>query len=116
MINDMMSSILDTGSNINSIGVETAQTLEQVSRPHGHAINRLNLTKRPYVSGAGHGAAICDKSLHCKIECKERGEPVGQRAAPRLDAHSAHVAECSGGASLPFGPEEPFHHEGHPGP
>eukprot|EP00959_Pyramimonas_sp_CCMP1952_P386146 8093007-Pyramimonas_sp.AAC.2 len=76
------------------------QTFEQVSRSHGHAIKRLNMTKRPCVSGVGHGAAICDKSLHCKIARKERGDPAGEPAVPRLDTYSANVAEGSGRTSL----------------
>eukprot|EP00959_Pyramimonas_sp_CCMP1952_P323475 6769275-Pyramimonas_sp.AAC.1 len=68
----------------------TAQTFEQVSRFHGHAINRLNLTKRLYVSGVAHGAAICDESLRCNIACEGRGDPAGQPAVPRLDMYSAN--------------------------
>eukprot|EP00959_Pyramimonas_sp_CCMP1952_P189252 3958754-Pyramimonas_sp.AAC.1 len=77
-------------NNINSIALKTAQNFEQVSRSYGHAITRLNLTKRVYVSGVGHGAAICDESLHCKIACKERGDSAGQPAVPRFDTYSAN--------------------------
>eukprot|EP00959_Pyramimonas_sp_CCMP1952_P270542 5655934-Pyramimonas_sp.AAC.1 len=96
MINGMLTIILDIGSNINTIGLKTAQTVEQVSRPHGHAITRLNLAKRLYVSGVGHGAAICDEPLHCKIARNETGDPAGTPAVLRLDTYSAHVAEGYG--------------------
>eukprot|EP00959_Pyramimonas_sp_CCMP1952_P257757 5386176-Pyramimonas_sp.AAC.1 len=96
MINGMLIMLLDISRNINIIGLATAQKFEQVSRSHGHAIKRLNITKIWYVAGAGHGAAICDKSLHCKIACKERGDSAGQPAVPRVDAYSANVAEGSG--------------------
>eukprot|EP00959_Pyramimonas_sp_CCMP1952_P088574 1853077-Pyramimonas_sp.AAC.1 len=69
---------------------DTAQTFEQVSRSYGHAFKRLNLTKRMYVSGVRHGAAICDKSLRCKIACEARGDPAVQPAVPRLDTYSAN--------------------------
>eukprot|EP00959_Pyramimonas_sp_CCMP1952_P278178 5815396-Pyramimonas_sp.AAC.1 len=92
--------LLDIGSNINIIGLKTAQIFGQVSRSHGHAIKKLNLAKRLYVSGVGHGAAVCDKSLRCKIARKERGGPAGAPAVPRLDTCSANVAEGSGGDIL----------------
>eukprot|EP00959_Pyramimonas_sp_CCMP1952_P234312 4895930-Pyramimonas_sp.AAC.1 len=85
MINGMSTILLDLGSTISLFGVKTAQTFEQ----------------RLYVSGVGHGAAMCDKSLRCKITCKGKGDPAGQPAVPRLDTHSANVAEGSGGTSLP---------------
>eukprot|EP00959_Pyramimonas_sp_CCMP1952_P163727 3422913-Pyramimonas_sp.AAC.1 len=73
----MLTILLDIGSNINIIGLKTAQTFEQVSCSHGHDIKKLNLAKRLYVSGVGHGAAVCDKSLHCKIVCNEKRRPGG---------------------------------------
>eukprot|EP00959_Pyramimonas_sp_CCMP1952_P023206 488213-Pyramimonas_sp.AAC.1 len=85
MINGMLTILLGIGSHIHTIGLKTAQTSEQVSCSHRHAIKRLNLTKRRYVPGVGHGAAICDKSLHCKIACKEMGDPAGIPDVPRLD-------------------------------
>eukprot|EP00959_Pyramimonas_sp_CCMP1952_P466784 9490540-Pyramimonas_sp.AAC.1 len=97
MINGVLIIILDIGSYIDSIGLKKAQTFEQASRPHGHAIKRLNLTKRLYVSGVGHGAAMCDEPLHCKIARKERGDPAGAPAVPRLNTYSAHVTEGHGG-------------------
>eukprot|EP00959_Pyramimonas_sp_CCMP1952_P110621 2314304-Pyramimonas_sp.AAC.1 len=45
-----------------------------------------------YLFGAGHGAAICDESLHFKIACKENGDPSGKPALARLDTDSANVA------------------------
>eukprot|EP00959_Pyramimonas_sp_CCMP1952_P325225 6807227-Pyramimonas_sp.AAC.1 len=48
MINGMLAILLDIGSNIDMIGLKTAQTFELVSRAYGHAIKRLNLTKRLY--------------------------------------------------------------------
>eukprot|EP00959_Pyramimonas_sp_CCMP1952_P436910 9148087-Pyramimonas_sp.AAC.1 len=95
MVDGMPTLLLDIGSNIIIIGLNTAQTFERVSRSHGHAFKNQNLTKRLCVSGGGHGAAVCDKSLHCKIACKERGGPAGAPAVPRLDACSANVAEGS---------------------
>eukprot|EP00959_Pyramimonas_sp_CCMP1952_P041645 871168-Pyramimonas_sp.AAC.1 len=70
IVDGMLTILLDIGSNINIVGPRTAQTLERVSRSHGHDIKKLNLSKRLYVSGVGHGAAVCDKSLHCKVACK----------------------------------------------
>eukprot|EP00959_Pyramimonas_sp_CCMP1952_P461050 9480943-Pyramimonas_sp.AAC.1 len=93
MINGALTILLNIGSNINIIGLKTAQTFEPVSRPHGRAIKRLNLTKRLYVSEVGHGAAILEKALHCKIARKERIDPAGAPAVPRLDTYSANVAE-----------------------
>eukprot|EP00959_Pyramimonas_sp_CCMP1952_P101273 2118677-Pyramimonas_sp.AAC.1 len=58
MVNGMLIIIWDIGSNINIIGLKTTQNFVQISRSHGHAIKRLNLTRRLYVSGAGHGAAM----------------------------------------------------------
>eukprot|EP00959_Pyramimonas_sp_CCMP1952_P370056 7750210-Pyramimonas_sp.AAC.1 len=64
MVDGMQTILLDIGSNINIIGLKTAQTSEQVSRSHGHAIEKLHLRKRLYVSGVGHGAAVCDGRGH----------------------------------------------------
>eukprot|EP00959_Pyramimonas_sp_CCMP1952_P122438 2559675-Pyramimonas_sp.AAC.1 len=58
MVDGMLIIRFDIGSNINIIGLKTAQTFERVSRSRGHDIKKLNLTKRSCVSGAGHGAAI----------------------------------------------------------
>eukprot|EP00959_Pyramimonas_sp_CCMP1952_P370806 7765947-Pyramimonas_sp.AAC.1 len=96
MVGGTLTILLDIGSNINITGLKTAQTFERVSRPHGHDIKRLNLTRRLHVSGVGHGAAICDNSLYCKIACKERGDPAGKPAMARLDTYSANVAEGPG--------------------
>eukprot|EP00959_Pyramimonas_sp_CCMP1952_P015163 320975-Pyramimonas_sp.AAC.1 len=57
MVDGMLTTLLDTGSNINIAGLKTAQTFERVSRSHGHDIKKLNLSKRLYVSGVGHCAA-----------------------------------------------------------
>eukprot|EP00959_Pyramimonas_sp_CCMP1952_P468097 9492657-Pyramimonas_sp.AAC.1 len=57
MVDGMLTALLDIGSNINIIGLKTAQTFERASPSRGHAIKKLNLTKRLYVSGVGHGAA-----------------------------------------------------------
>eukprot|EP00959_Pyramimonas_sp_CCMP1952_P261844 5475239-Pyramimonas_sp.AAC.1 len=84
MMDGMLAILLDIGSNINIIGLKTAQTFERVSRSHGHDIKKLNLSKRLYVSGVGHGAAAC-------------GAPA---TGPRLDTYSANAAEGSG-ESLP---------------
>eukprot|EP00959_Pyramimonas_sp_CCMP1952_P015495 328425-Pyramimonas_sp.AAC.2 len=97
MVDGMLTILLDIGSNANIVGLKTEQTFEQVSRSYGHAIKKLNLTKRLYVSGEGHGAAVCDKSLRWKIARKEKGHPAGRPAVPRLDTYSANVAEGSGG-------------------
>eukprot|EP00959_Pyramimonas_sp_CCMP1952_P298554 6244912-Pyramimonas_sp.AAC.1 len=88
--------LLDIGSNINIVGLKKAQTFERASRSRGHDIHKLNLTKRLYVSGVEHGAAVCDKFLHCRIACKEGGYPAGAPAAPKLDAYSGNMAEGSG--------------------
>eukprot|EP00959_Pyramimonas_sp_CCMP1952_P179157 3745216-Pyramimonas_sp.AAC.1 len=96
MTNGMLIILLDIDSNSNIIGIKTAQTSKQVSGSHGHAIKRLNLTKRLYVPGVGHGAAICDKSLRCKILRAERGDPAVAPAVQRLDTYSANLAEGSG--------------------
>eukprot|EP00959_Pyramimonas_sp_CCMP1952_P299760 6269929-Pyramimonas_sp.AAC.1 len=96
MINGRLIILSDIGSNLDIIGLKTTQNSQQVSHSYGHAIKRLSLTKRLYVSGVGHGAAICDKSLHCNIACKERGDSAGQPAVPRLDTYSANVAKGSG--------------------
>eukprot|EP00959_Pyramimonas_sp_CCMP1952_P248503 5194444-Pyramimonas_sp.AAC.1 len=90
-----MTILLDFGGNI-VIGLKTVRTFERVSRSRGHDIKKLNLTQRLCVSVVGHGAAICDKSLGCKIACKERGDSAGKPAMGRLDTYSANVAEGSG--------------------
>eukprot|EP00959_Pyramimonas_sp_CCMP1952_P218850 4576223-Pyramimonas_sp.AAC.1 len=100
MFDGMLTILLDIGSNINIIGLKTAQTFERAPRSHGHDVKKLNLPKRLYVSGAGHGAAACGKSLHCTIPRREQRDPAGAPAAPRLDAYSANVAEGSGEISL----------------
>eukprot|EP00959_Pyramimonas_sp_CCMP1952_P231110 4831075-Pyramimonas_sp.AAC.1 len=97
MVDGMLIILLDMGSNSNFIGLRTAQTFERVSRSHGHDIKQLDLTKRRYVSGVGHRAAACDKSMHCNIACKERGGSAGAPAIVRLDTYSANVADGSGG-------------------
>eukprot|EP00959_Pyramimonas_sp_CCMP1952_P104064 2175066-Pyramimonas_sp.AAC.1 len=71
MVDGMLTISLCILSNINIIGLEKAQTFERASRSHGHRVKKLNLTKRLYVSGVGHGTAVCGKSLHCKIARKE---------------------------------------------
>eukprot|EP00959_Pyramimonas_sp_CCMP1952_P003334 69205-Pyramimonas_sp.AAC.1 len=48
MAGGMLTILLGMGSNINIIGLKTAQTFEQASRPRGHNIQKLNLTKRLY--------------------------------------------------------------------
>eukprot|EP00959_Pyramimonas_sp_CCMP1952_P332511 6962695-Pyramimonas_sp.AAC.1 len=100
MVDGMLTILLDIGSNINIIGLKTAQTFERVSRSHGRDIKKLDLTKRLYVSGVGHGAVVCVKSLHCKVVRKEKEDPAGAPAVPRLDAYSATVSEGSGEISL----------------
>eukprot|EP00959_Pyramimonas_sp_CCMP1952_P413783 8669992-Pyramimonas_sp.AAC.1 len=55
-----LSILLDIHSNINIIGLKTAQTYERVSRSHGCDIKKPDLTKRLCVSGVGHGLAVCD--------------------------------------------------------
>eukprot|EP00959_Pyramimonas_sp_CCMP1952_P005189 108996-Pyramimonas_sp.AAC.1 len=97
MVDGMLTILLDVGSNINIIFLKTAQTFERAPRSHGHDIKKLNLTKRFYVSGVGHGGAACGKSLHSKIACKEKGDPAGASAVPRPDTYSANAVECSGG-------------------
>eukprot|EP00959_Pyramimonas_sp_CCMP1952_P309838 6483437-Pyramimonas_sp.AAC.1 len=87
----MLTILLDIGSNINIVGLETAQTFEQVSRSRGRATKKLNGAKRPYVSGVGHGTAHCARG---------KGGPAGAPAVPRLDTYSANVAEGSGGNLL----------------
>eukprot|EP00959_Pyramimonas_sp_CCMP1952_P272205 5691371-Pyramimonas_sp.AAC.1 len=91
---------LDIGSNINIIGLKAAQAFERVPRSHGHDIKKLNLAQRLNVSGVGHGAAVCGKSLRCAIARKDRGDSAGRPAAPRLDTYSANVADGSGGHIL----------------
>eukprot|EP00959_Pyramimonas_sp_CCMP1952_P417256 8742211-Pyramimonas_sp.AAC.1 len=90
MINGMLVLVLDIGSNINTIGLKTAHNFEQISRSHGHAIKRLYLSNGLHVYGVGHGAAICDKSLHCKIARKAKVDYAGEPAVPRLDTYSAN--------------------------
>eukprot|EP00959_Pyramimonas_sp_CCMP1952_P119293 2493915-Pyramimonas_sp.AAC.1 len=67
MVDGMLIILLGIGSNANISGPKTALTFERAPRSHGHDINRLNLAKRLYVSGVGHGASVCDESLHCRI-------------------------------------------------
>eukprot|EP00959_Pyramimonas_sp_CCMP1952_P425554 8914126-Pyramimonas_sp.AAC.1 len=62
MLDGMLTILLDIGSNINIIGLKTAQTFERAPLSHGHDLKKLSLTKRFYVSGVGHGAAVCDMS------------------------------------------------------
>eukprot|EP00959_Pyramimonas_sp_CCMP1952_P081879 1710292-Pyramimonas_sp.AAC.1 len=50
MIDGTLSILLDIGSNISIIGLETAQTFERVSRAQGHDM-RLNLSRPLYVTG-----------------------------------------------------------------
>eukprot|EP00959_Pyramimonas_sp_CCMP1952_P386298 8095962-Pyramimonas_sp.AAC.1 len=59
-IDEMLIVLRDIGSNINIIGLKTAQTSERVSRSHGRSVEGLKLTKRLCVSGVGTGAAVCD--------------------------------------------------------
>eukprot|EP00959_Pyramimonas_sp_CCMP1952_P318830 6670917-Pyramimonas_sp.AAC.1 len=105
MVDGMLTIRLDIGSNINIFGSKTAQTFDRVSRSHGHDIKKLNLTKRLYVSGLGHGAAVCDKSLRCNVAHKEKGDLAGTPAVLRLDTCSVYVAEGSGvgGVCLTWG-------------
>eukprot|EP00959_Pyramimonas_sp_CCMP1952_P264614 5532669-Pyramimonas_sp.AAC.1 len=67
MADEMLTMFFDIGSNINIIGLKNAQTFKRASRSHGHDIKKLDLTKRLYVSGVGHGAAACEKPSRCKI-------------------------------------------------
>eukprot|EP00959_Pyramimonas_sp_CCMP1952_P207441 4339376-Pyramimonas_sp.AAC.1 len=67
MVDGMLTTVLGVGSSIKIIGTPS----------HGHAIKKLNLAKRLHVSGVGHGAAVCDKSLRCKMARKERGARRG---------------------------------------
>eukprot|EP00959_Pyramimonas_sp_CCMP1952_P416785 8731863-Pyramimonas_sp.AAC.1 len=55
MVDGMLAILLDILSS--SLVKQTAHMFEQVSRSHGHATKKLNLTKRLYVSGVGLGAA-----------------------------------------------------------
>eukprot|EP00959_Pyramimonas_sp_CCMP1952_P051593 1078232-Pyramimonas_sp.AAC.1 len=96
IVDGALTILLDIGSNINIIGLKTAQTFERVSRSLGHDIKKLDLTKRLRVSVVGHGAAVCDNSLHCKIACREKRNPAGKPAVARLDTYSANVADGSG--------------------
>eukprot|EP00959_Pyramimonas_sp_CCMP1952_P141323 2958003-Pyramimonas_sp.AAC.1 len=100
MVDGMLTILLDIGSNVNIVGLQTAQTFERVSRSRGHDIKKLILTKRLYVSSVGHGAAVCDKSFRCKIARKEKGDPAGKPTMSRPDTYSANVAEGSGGNIL----------------
>eukprot|EP00959_Pyramimonas_sp_CCMP1952_P044677 933337-Pyramimonas_sp.AAC.1 len=63
MLDGMLVIPLDIGSNVNIVGLKTAQTFERVPRSHGHDAKKLNLARRLCVSGVGHGAAVCDKSF-----------------------------------------------------
>eukprot|EP00959_Pyramimonas_sp_CCMP1952_P071001 1482444-Pyramimonas_sp.AAC.1 len=92
----MLTILLDIGSNISIIGLKIALTFERASRLHDYDIKKLDLAKRLSVSGVGHGAAVCDESIHCKIDCKEMGDSAGTPAIARLDTYSANVAEGSG--------------------
>eukprot|EP00959_Pyramimonas_sp_CCMP1952_P038555 806915-Pyramimonas_sp.AAC.1 len=92
MVDGTLTILLDIGSNANIIGLKTAQTFERVSRSHGHGVKKLSLTKRLYMSGVGHGAAICDNSLRCKIACERKGDSAGKPAMARLGTYSANVA------------------------
>eukprot|EP00959_Pyramimonas_sp_CCMP1952_P406236 8513719-Pyramimonas_sp.AAC.1 len=67
MVDGLPTILLDIGSNIHISGLKTVQTFERVSRSHGDDVGKLNLAKGLCMSGAGRGAAICDKSLCCKI-------------------------------------------------
>eukprot|EP00959_Pyramimonas_sp_CCMP1952_P238168 4977133-Pyramimonas_sp.AAC.1 len=58
MIDGMLTMMLDVGSNINTIGLRTALTLERASRSHGRDIKRLNLNRPMCVTGVGAGAAV----------------------------------------------------------
>eukprot|EP00959_Pyramimonas_sp_CCMP1952_P464447 9486625-Pyramimonas_sp.AAC.1 len=100
MVDGKLAILLGHWQHFNIVGLEQAQTFDRVCRSHGHDIKKLTLTKRLCVSGVGHGAAVCDKSLRCKVACRERGDPAGQPAVPRLGTYSANVAEGSGGNLL----------------
>eukprot|EP00959_Pyramimonas_sp_CCMP1952_P013979 295636-Pyramimonas_sp.AAC.1 len=78
MVDDMLIILLHVGNHINIIGLRTAQAFQRASRSRGQDIKKLNLTKRPRVSGAGHG--VCDRSLQCKTACEEKGDPAGKPA------------------------------------
>eukprot|EP00959_Pyramimonas_sp_CCMP1952_P442845 9270485-Pyramimonas_sp.AAC.1 len=60
MVDGMLTILLGIGSTVNVVGLKTAQTFERAPRSHGHGIKKLNLSRRLYVSGVGHGAAVCD--------------------------------------------------------
>eukprot|EP00959_Pyramimonas_sp_CCMP1952_P359189 7520957-Pyramimonas_sp.AAC.1 len=60
MVDGMLTILLGIVRNINIIGLETIQTFERVFRSHGPDIKKLNLAKRLYALGVGHGAAVCD--------------------------------------------------------
>eukprot|EP00959_Pyramimonas_sp_CCMP1952_P154920 3241228-Pyramimonas_sp.AAC.1 len=52
------------GSNINIIGLRTAQARERASRSHGHDIKTPSLNNILYATGADQGAAVCRASGH----------------------------------------------------
>jgi len=100
MIDNMLTLLLDIGSNINIIGLETAQIFENIALANGHTMRRLNISPPLHVTGVGNGAAVCRSTGHFKIVCKYRDAPAGQPAVPSLEIYNASIAEGCG-ESLP---------------
>eukprot|EP00959_Pyramimonas_sp_CCMP1952_P012919 273313-Pyramimonas_sp.AAC.1 len=95
MEDGMLMILLDIGSSVNIVGLQTAQTFERVSRSRGHDTKKLNLSKRLYVwSGT---RCRCMRQVLALQSCAQgEGHPAGTPAAPRLDTCSANVVEGSG--------------------
>ena len=96
MIDNMFTLLLDIGSNINIIGLKTAQIFEKVARANGHEMRRLNINPPLHVTGVGSGPAICRMTGQFNMGFNYRKPPAGQPAPPSLDTYNASIAEGSG--------------------
>ena len=52
--------LMDIGSNINIVGLKTAQNFERTCRDYGLSIKKSRIDPALYVSGFGSGAAVCN--------------------------------------------------------
>ena len=53
--------LMDIGSNVNIIGILTAQNFERTAARHGHAVRKSDIKPALFISGVGSGAAACDE-------------------------------------------------------
>ena len=95
--------LMDIGSNINIIGLQTAQNFERTIVRHGLSIKKSRINPALFVSGVGSGAAVCNTTGEFPIGVQYRRGPAGnpassagQPATPDLEIFTAAIAEGSG--------------------